>query len=119
MFTVLNQESGRSFQSSGDAPVLDGALAHGINFPYGCQNGYCGKCKATILKGEIEYDGDIPQAITKEDLDANMALLCQCRATSDLYINVGELDDLANIEVRSLPCRVEEKLFTECVLLKE
>jgi len=108
MFTVLNQASGKSFQSSDDAPVLDGALAHGLNFPYGCQNGFCGKCKATILNGEIEYDGDIPPAITKEDLDANMALLCQCRAASDLYINVGELDDLANIEVRSLPCRVEE-----------
>ena len=108
MFTVLNQVSGKSFQSTGEAPVLDDALAHGLNFPYGCQNGFCGKCKAVILNGEIKYDGDVPPAITEEDLDANMALLCQCRAKSDLYINVDELDDLANIEVRSLPCRVEE-----------
>ena len=108
MFTVLNQTSGKSFQSTGDAPILDDALTHGLNFPYGCQNGFCGKCKAIVLNGEIEYDGDVPPALTEEDLEANMALLCQCRATSDLYINVDELDDLANIEVRSLPCRVEQ-----------
>ncbi|HIF88891.1 MAG TPA: CDP-6-deoxy-delta-3,4-glucoseen reductase [Candidatus Thioglobus sp.] len=108
MFTVLNQASGKSFQSAGDAPVLDDALAHGLNFPYGCQNGFCGKCKAVVLNGEIDYDGDVPAALTEQDLEANMALLCQCRATSDLYINVDELDDLANIEVRSLPCKVEQ-----------
>ena len=108
MFTVLNQVSGKSFQSNGEVSVLDGALSHGLNFPYGCQNGFCGKCKAVILNGEIEYDGEVPSAITKEEVEANMALLCQCRAKSDLYIAVDELDALANIEVRSIPCRVEE-----------
>ena len=66
MFTVLNQVSGKSFQSNGEVSVLDGALSHGLNFPYGCQNGFCGKCKAVILNGEIEYDGEIPSAITEE-----------------------------------------------------
>jgi len=108
MFTVLTQVSGKSFQSNGEVSVLDGALSHGLNFPYGCQNGFCGKCKAVILNGEIEYDGEVPSAITKEEVEANMALLCQCRAKSDLYIAVDELDALANIEVRSIPCRVEE-----------
>jgi len=108
MFTVLNQASGKSFQSAGYAPILDDALAHGLNFPYGCQNGFCGKCKAIVLNGDIEYDGEVPPSLTEEDLEANMALLCQCRATSDLYINVDELDDLANIEIRSLPCKVEQ-----------
>ena len=108
MFTVLNQKSGKSFQTGEDVAVLDGALSHGLNFPYGCQNGFCGKCKAIILKGEIGYEDEVPEALTDEDLEANMALLCQCRAKSDLYIAVDEIDVLANIEVRSLPCRVEK-----------
>ena len=108
MFTVLNQISGKSFQSNGEVSVLDGALSNGLNFPYGCQNGFCGKCKAVILNGEIEYDGEIPSAITEEEVEANMALLGQCRAKSDLYIAVDELDALANIEVRSIPCKVEQ-----------
>ena len=108
MFTVLNQVSGKSFQCGSDETVLDSALSNGFNFPYGCQNGFCGQCKAVILNGEIEYAGPTPEAISEEDHDANIALLCQCTAKSDLYIAVDELDSLANIQIRSMPCRVEE-----------
>ncbi len=108
MFTVLNQVSGKSFQCGEEESVLEGALSNGFNLPYGCQNGFCGQCKAVILNGEIEYDGDTPSAISKEDVESNMALLCQCKAKSDLYIAVDEIDSLANIEVRSMPCRVEQ-----------
>ena len=108
MYTVLNQVSGKSFQCEGDETVLDGALSNGFNFPYGCQNGFCGQCKAVILNGEIDYAGPTPEAISEDDRDANIALLCQCKAKSDLYIAVDELDSLANIQIRSMPCRVEE-----------
>ena len=108
MFKVLNQSSSKSFQTSGKVSVLEDALANGINFPYGCRNGFCGKCKALILEGEIVYVGKLPEAISKEDLKVNMALLCQGKAVSDLHINVDEIDNLSNIEVRSLPCRVEK-----------
>ena len=108
MFTVLNQVSGKSFKCGDEESVLDGALSNGFNFPYGCQNGFCGQCKAVILNGEIDYDGEVPSVLSTDDIDSNMALLCQCKAKSDLYIAVDELDSLANIEVRSMPCRVEQ-----------
>jgi len=108
MYTVLNQVSGKSFQCGSNQTVLDGALSNGFNFPYGCQNGFCGQCKAVILNGEIDYDEGNPEAISDEDIEANMALLCQCKAKSDLYIAVDEIDSLANIQIRSMPCRVEE-----------
>ncbi len=108
MYTVLNQVSGKSFQCGSDQTVLDGALSNGFNFPYGCQNGFCGQCKAVILNGEIDYDEGNPEAISDDDIEANMALLCQCKAKSDLYIAVDEIDSLANIQIRSMPCRVEE-----------
>ena len=108
MFTVLNQVSGKSFQCGNEESVLDGAISNGFNFPYGCQNGFCGQCKAVILNGEIDYDGEVPSVLSVDDIDSNMALLCQCKAKSDLYIAVDELDSLAAIEVRSMPCRVEQ-----------
>jgi len=103
MYTVLNQVSGKSFQCGSDQTVLDGALSNGFNFPYGCQNGFCGQCKAVILNGEIDYDEGNPEAISDDDIEANMALLCQCKAKSDLYIAVDEIDSLANIQIRSMP----------------
>jgi CDP-4-dehydro-6-deoxyglucose reductase len=51
---------------------------HGLNFPYGCQKGVCGKCKATIIEGEVDYKGDVPNGITPEEVADGMALLCQC-----------------------------------------
>ena len=108
MFTVLNQVSGKSFKCGDEESVLDGALSNGFNFPYGCQNGFCGQCKAVILNGEIDYAGEVPSVLSADDIDSNMALLCQCKAKSDLYIAVDELDSLAAIEVRSMPCRVEQ-----------
>ena len=108
MYTVLNQVSGKSFQCGNNQTVLEGALSNGFNFPYGCQNGFCGQCKAVILNGEIDYDEGNPEAISDEDIESNIALLCQCKAKSDLSIAVDEIDSLANIQIRSMPCRVEE-----------
>ncbi|SMM97867.1 CDP-6-deoxy-delta-3,4-glucoseen reductase-like [uncultured Candidatus Thioglobus sp.] len=86
---------------------MDDALLYGLNFPYGCQKGFCGKCKATIIEGEVGYDGDIPEGITVEEVADGMALLCQCHAKSDVALVVDELDSVADIEVKTLPCKVE------------
>ena len=83
MYTVLNQVSGKSFECGGEETVLDGALSNGFNFPYGCQNGFCGQCKAVILNGEVDYDGPTPDAISEEDRADKIALLCQFKAKSD------------------------------------
>ncbi|HBN57696.1 MAG TPA: CDP-6-deoxy-delta-3,4-glucoseen reductase, partial [Gammaproteobacteria bacterium] len=107
MFTIENQVSGKVFRSDGDSAILDDALIHGLNFPYGCQKGFCGKCKATIIEGEVGYEGDIPNGITPEEVAEGMALLCQCRAKSDISLVINELDSVADIEVRNLPCKVE------------
>jgi CDP-4-dehydro-6-deoxyglucose reductase len=107
MFTIENQVSGKVFRTDGDSSILDDALIHGLNFPYGCQKGFCGKCKATIIEGEVGYEGDIPNGITPEEVAEGMALLCQCRAKSDISLVINELDSVADIEVRNLPCKVE------------
>ena len=68
MFTIENQVSGRVFQTDSKGNILNDALAHGLNFPYGCQKGFCGKCKATIIEGEAGYEGEIPSGITPEEV---------------------------------------------------
>ncbi|SMN10683.1 CDP-6-deoxy-delta-3,4-glucoseen reductase-like [uncultured Candidatus Thioglobus sp.] len=107
MFTIENQATGRKFRTEGDGPLLDDALLYGLNFPYGCQKGFCGKCKATIIEGEVGYEGDITDGISAEEVADGMALLCQCHAKSDVVLVVDELDSVADIEVKTLPCKVE------------
>lgn len=106
MFTITNQVSGKVFQTDAKHSILDSALAHGLNFPYGCQKGACGKCMATIIEGEVGYDDEIPSGISPEELAEGMALLCQCKAQSDVELVVTELDSVEGIEVKTLPCKV-------------
>lgn len=107
MFTITNQVSGKTFQTDDNSSILDSALANGLNFPYGCQKGACGKCIATIIEGEVGYSGDIPSGISPQELADGMALLCQCMAKSDVELVVTELDSVAGIEVKTLPCMVD------------
>lgn len=107
MWIIENQFSGKVFPSDGNDAILDDALLHGLNFPYGCQQGFCGKCKATIIEGEVAYEDEIPEGISPEEIADGMALLCQCRAKSNVSLVVAELDSVADIEIRNLPCKVE------------
>lgn len=107
MFTIENQATGKVFRSDGDSAILEDALIHGVNFPYGCQKGFCGKCKANIIEGEVGYEGETPNGITPEEIADGMALLCQCRAKSNVTLVVDELYSVADIEVRTLPCKVQ------------
>ncbi len=109
MFTIQNQISGKTFQINATDALLQGAINHGINFPYGCRQGFCGKCKAVILAGEVRYDGDtLPKGISPEEQADGMALLCQCKAKSDVVLAVAELDSVSDIACKTLPCKVEK-----------
>ena len=108
MFTIENKTSGKSFIAGNDESILDAAISHGVNFPSGCQKGFCGQCKATIIEGDIVYDDEIPNSITTQEVAEGMALLCQCRAKTDVQLMVSELDSVEDIELRTLPCKVEK-----------
>jgi CDP-4-dehydro-6-deoxyglucose reductase len=108
MFTVENQASGNHFQVEAGETILDGALNNAIGFPYGCQNGFCGKCKATLMQGEVEYKNGIPPGLSVQEVADNMILPCKCSAKTDLSIVVAELKSLADIEIKTLPCKVEK-----------
>ncbi len=107
MFTIENRTTGRSFRTDGCNVILDDALIHGLNFPYGCRKGFCGKCKAMIIEGEVAYEDDIPNGITSEEASDGMALLCQCCAKSNVELVIDELSSVADTEVKMLSCKVQ------------
>ena len=99
---VFNVREGQS--------VLDAALNQGIALPYGCRGGGCGACKGELLEGSISYPDGIPDGISEEDHNKGFALFCQAVANSDLVIKSKELSVSDEIEVKILPCRIEEKI---------
>src|SRR5210317_570864 len=105
-YQVTIQSSGHSFSVESSESVLDAALRQGIILPYGCRNGQCGSCMGEVLSGSVDYHGGLPDALDADDVMHNKALFCQARANSDLTINVREVDAARDIEVKTLPCRV-------------
>ena len=108
MFTVQNQITGNQFKVGENENILDGAITHGVGFPYGCQNGFCGQCKATLIEGEVDYEEGVPPGITPEEVNDNMILTCKCHAKSDVVLAVNELESVSDIEVKTLPCKVDK-----------
>ncbi len=117
---VTIESTGDSFTVAENQSILDAALNHGLNLPYGCRDGACGSCKGRVLSGEISYPDKVLTGINEAERNAGSALFCQARAESDLLIEARIQDRQADIPVRRLPCRIQhmEKLNHDVIQLQ-
>ena len=109
MHKVTIRNSGHSFEVRPSQTVLQAAIEAGVNLPYGCRNGACGACKATLIQGKVMHDDYQGSAMSDAELAAGNALLCCARPTEDLTIECREVGGLAGIKPRILPARVAKK----------
>jgi CDP-4-dehydro-6-deoxyglucose reductase len=105
-FKIRIEPSGAVFTAADNETVLDAALRSGHVLAYSCRSGTCGTCKGLLMEGEVDYGASEPQALTNEDREQGMAVLCRAVPRSDLVVRVRELDAVSGIEIRSLPARV-------------
>jgi CDP-4-dehydro-6-deoxyglucose reductase len=103
---VKLQSSGKQFIVRDDETILDAALRQGIVLPYSCRTGSCGTCKARIVSGSVDHGDYDADALSEQERQDGMALLCQSRAESDLEVDARELLAAEEIQIRMLPCRV-------------
>ncbi len=105
-YQVTIKNSGHTFAVDASESVLDAALRQGIILPYGCRNGACGACMGSVTAGSVDYPDGLPDALSAEEAAQQKVLFCQAQPASDLTIEVREVDAARDIEVRTLPCRV-------------
>lgn len=105
-YHIRIERSGREFTAEDGETVLAAALRHGLVLPYSCRSGTCGTCKGRIVAGSIDYGVYEEKALSAAERAAGKALLCQARPLSDLVIEAREVVAPADIEVKTLPCRV-------------
>ena len=108
-YQITLQPSGHTFKVANDETILDAALRQGIGLPYGCRNGACGSCKGKIVAGEIDYGKHQDRTLTAEEKAAGKALFCVGKPLSDLTLDIKEIGGTGDIQIRTLPCRVEKK----------
>jgi CDP-4-dehydro-6-deoxyglucose reductase, E3 len=107
-YQVTIESTGHAFAVEPGESILDAALRQGIILPYGCRNGACGTCLGELASGQVTYPAGLPAALSKADAAARKALFCQARPAGDLNIRIREVDAARDIEIKTLPCRVEK-----------
>ena len=88
-------------------PVLESALAAHVNLPHSCKGGSCGSCRARLVSGTIHYPRGRPLGISAEEAADGYVLLCQAIADTELVVEARELRRVTDVEIKSLPCRVD------------
>ncbi len=65
--------------------LLDQAEQAGINIPYSCRGGKCGRCKVKLIEGEVISLSS--QGLTQLEIEQGYILACSCIPVSDISIN--------------------------------
>jgi CDP-4-dehydro-6-deoxyglucose reductase len=100
--------TGQRFAADPGENLLAAALRAGLNLPHSCKGGHCASCRARVLSGEFAYpEPELPAGITAEEAAEHYALLCQAVALTDVVVETREVRPAPDIEVRSLPCRID------------
>ena len=116
-FKISVPASGHEFTAEEGESILEAAIRQGVGLPDGCRNGACGKCAGEVLEGEVSCDTEALRAQAKKEHEAGKTLFCQACAKSDLKIQVREIVKSADVEIKTLPCRVEKmELLTHDVM---
>ena len=105
-YSVRIEPHGRTLRVAPGQPVLEAALAAGLNLPHSCKSGHCGSCRARLIGGEIRYPQGRPLGITAEEEARGGVLLCQARAHSDLTVEARLVASVADVEIKTLPARI-------------
>jgi CDP-4-dehydro-6-deoxyglucose reductase/ferredoxin-NAD(P)+ reductase (naphthalene dioxygenase ferredoxin-specific) len=87
-------------------PILHTALAHGLDYPHGCQSGNCGGCKSYLIEGEVEMSPYSDFALTAEEKSRGLILACRAVPWSDCLVQPIAPDDAAVHASRLLDCTI-------------
>ena len=107
-YTVTLKPSGHRFEVPEDKSILQAGLDAGYMMPYSCRQGVCRTCRGTLREGRVDYGEVHPSYLPDTDKAKGYALLCQARPLSDVVVEVHELEGLAGVKPRIIPCRIEK-----------
>jgi CDP-4-dehydro-6-deoxyglucose reductase, E3 len=66
--------------------ILEAGLREGLPMPFECRNGGCGKCKGTVLEGEVVMEPYQESALTAQERALGRVLFCCAEPRGDIEI---------------------------------
>ncbi len=108
--TFLPDQS--SFECQQQETILESALRSGQSPDYGCSNGNCGNCKATLLEGEVVSVRNFDHKLSIQEKAEAVFLMCCYGAASDLVIEVKTAHVHTDIAMQTTTAKIK-KIHTD------
>lgn len=105
---ITIKPSNHTFTANEGETILEAALREGFVIAYGCRNGACGTCKGKVLEGRVDYGVYQEHALPPGEKNQGLALFCQAQPLTDLAIECREVGAARDIQIKTLPCRVQK-----------
>ena len=114
---VMVYPDGRSMRVRPAETLLEAGLRAGMDLPYECRNGGCGKCKCKVLAGPVDRGNYQMGALSRAEIEAGVALMCCAAPLGDCEI---EYTPAASAPAHVYEARVThmEKLSEDVMLIK-
>jgi CDP-4-dehydro-6-deoxyglucose reductase len=98
--------NGKSFNVEASQTILAAASLNGLALEHSCRTGRCGVCKTLVINGETEITKS-EESLSEREATDGFILTCCRTALTDLQLNMIDLGELGNIQVKTLPCRID------------
>jgi 2-polyprenylphenol hydroxylase and related flavodoxin oxidoreductases len=98
------------FTADAELTLLQSALQNHIVLEHSCGTGQCGACKTKLLSGEIKFD-DKFNVLSEQEQSQGVFLSCTAHALSDLQIESEYFPELADIQKKTVPCKIDSLHF--------
>ncbi len=119
-FKITLKPSGHQFELDGRETILRAGMRSGFNLAHNCMNGSCGKCLAKLVDGDIEQTRHHDFALSDQQKQENQFLTCCYKPSSDLVLQMHELDTIQDIPYQEISVKVSktERLSEEVLHLQ-
>jgi CDP-4-dehydro-6-deoxyglucose reductase len=105
---VTLHPSASGFDCAPGQAILKAGLAAGLRLPFSCRSGMCRTCKGRVVSGQVDFGDAHVKYLSEAERAQGHALLCCATPLSDLVIEAREVRKAGDIQIRTLPCRVQK-----------
>ncbi len=105
-FQMLVNPGNRNVTIREGETILEAGLRAGIGLPFECRNGACGKCKCTVLHGDVDRGIFQKGAISAADNASGKVLMCCAVPQSDIEIEYEAVARISTASVETYTGRV-------------
>ena len=88
--------------------ILEAAIRAGLNVDYGCNNGNCGLCSASLMDGELVKIKEFDYVYSASEKAQRKFLMCSHTAASDLYLDAEIADYAEQISLQKFRAKLSK-----------